>query len=181
MKSNNYNGCVESAMLYDSETWLVNLEDTYRLQRTEMQMARWMCSISLSEQRPSKEKLDRLGIQDMSVVMQQMRLRCFCQIERMATEKLVSKYRSLVINSAAGRGRPRKTWNQVVKNDLETLQLEKHSLKNLMDGEMPSRNHHSTHASKERILNEKKNPVTGKEKPITDVKIKMLQKFRKNL
>ena len=37
-------------MLYNSEAWPVNLEDTCRLHRIEMQMARMMCSISLSEQ-----------------------------------------------------------------------------------------------------------------------------------
>ena len=37
-------------MLYNGEAWPVNLEDTCRLHRIEMQMARMMCSISLSEQ-----------------------------------------------------------------------------------------------------------------------------------
>ena len=43
----------------------------------------------------------------------------------METEKWVSKCRSLVIDGAALRGRLRKTWNEVVQNDLQTLHLEK--------------------------------------------------------
>ena len=31
----------------------------------------------------------------------------------------------MVINGATGRGRLHKTWNQVMQNDLQTLQLEK--------------------------------------------------------
>ena len=31
----------------------------------------------------------------------------------------------MVIDGATGRGRPGKTWNQVVQNDWQTLQLEK--------------------------------------------------------
>ena len=112
-------------MLYGSETWPVKIEDTCRLQWTDMQMARWLCSISLSEQRPSEEIRDRLGIQDIYVVMRQMRLRWFGHIERMETENWFSKCKSLVIGSAAGRGRPRTTWNQVVLNDLKTLHLKK--------------------------------------------------------
>ena len=46
-------------------------------------------------------------------------------IERMETENWVSKYRSLMNDDAAGRGRPCKTWKQVVQNDLQALHLEK--------------------------------------------------------
>ena len=49
-------------MLYGIETCLVKIEDTCRLQWTKMQMARWMCSISLFEQRPSEQI--RPGIQN---------------------------------------------------------------------------------------------------------------------
>ena len=69
MKGNIYKACLRSATLYGIETWLVKLEDKCRLQRTEMQMPRWMCSISLSEQRLSEEIQDRLGLQDIYVVM----------------------------------------------------------------------------------------------------------------
>ena len=88
-------------------------------------MARWMCCISLSERKPSEEIQDRLGIQDISVVMQQMQLRWFPHIERMETENWVSQCRRLVIDQAARRERPCKAWNQVVQNNLQTLQLEK--------------------------------------------------------
>ena len=139
-------------MLYGDETWPVKIEDTCRLQRTD----RWMCSISLSERRPSEEIRERLGIQDISAVMQQLRLRWFGPIERMETEDWVGKCKSLVVDGAAGRRRPRKTWNQVVQKDSQTMHLEKASLKTVMDGEMPSRSHRPTHACMERTLNEEK-------------------------
>ena len=43
-----YASCVRSVMLYGSETWAVKVEDTRRLERTEMKMVRWMCGPSLS-------------------------------------------------------------------------------------------------------------------------------------
>ena len=64
MRGNIYEACVRRAMLCGSEIWLVKIEDTWRPQQTEMQMARWMCGIIVSEQRPSDEMRDRLGIQD---------------------------------------------------------------------------------------------------------------------
>ena len=88
-------------MLYDSEAWPVNIEDACKLQRTEMQMVRWMCSINLSEQRPSEEMRDRLGIHNIPVVMQQIHLQCFGHIERLENENCISKCRSLVIDLAA--------------------------------------------------------------------------------
>ena len=48
----NIQACVTSAMLYGSETGRLR---SCSLQWTEMQMARWMHSSSLSEQRPSEE------------------------------------------------------------------------------------------------------------------------------
>ena len=103
-------------MLYDSEAWPVNIKGTCKLQRTEMEMVRWMCSINLSEQRSSEKIRDRLGIHDISVVTQQMHLRWFGHIERMENENRISKCRSLVIDLAVEMGRPRKTWNEVVQN-----------------------------------------------------------------
>ena len=125
MKGNIYKACVSGAMLYGSETWPVKREDTCRLQRTEMQMARWMCKISLSERRPSAEIPDGLGIQNISVAMRQMRLRWLGHIERIDTNNWVSKCRSLVIEGTTGKGRARKTWDQVVQSDLQHLHLKK--------------------------------------------------------
>ena len=112
-------------MLCGSETWPVKREDTCRLQRTEMKMARWMCNTSLSEQRPSAEIQDRLWIQNISVVMRQMRLRWLGHIERVDTSNWVNKCRSLVIEGATWRGRPRKTWDKVVQSDLQHFHLKK--------------------------------------------------------
>ena len=82
LKGNIYKACVRSAMLYGSEIWPVKREDMCRFQQTEMQMARWMCNISLSEQRPPAKIQDRLGIQSISVVVRQMHLRWLGHIEK---------------------------------------------------------------------------------------------------
>ena len=95
----------------------INIEDIWRFQRTEIQMVRWMYSTSLPGRRPSEEIQDRLGIQDIFVIMRQMQLRWFGHIERMKTEKWVRKCKNLVIDGSAGWERPRKIWNQIVQND----------------------------------------------------------------
>ena len=35
--------CVQSSMIYGSETWAVNAEQEVKLERAEMRMVRWMC------------------------------------------------------------------------------------------------------------------------------------------
>ena len=125
MKGKLYAACVRSGMLYGSETWPVKEEDVCRLERTEMQMVRWMCNVSLSDRRPSEELRNRLGIESISCVMRQMRLRWFGHIERMDNNNWVGKCRSFEVDGARGRGRPRKTWEQVIHGNLRKLRLEK--------------------------------------------------------
>ena len=43
------------------------------LQRAEMRMVRWMCGIKLKDRFPSRELRERLGIDDIALVLQQNR------------------------------------------------------------------------------------------------------------
>ena len=45
------------------------------LQQEEMRMVRWMCGVKLKDRLPSKELRERLGIDDIALVLQQNRLR----------------------------------------------------------------------------------------------------------
>ena len=58
-----YSSCVQSSILYRSETWPVRKENEVALQRTEMRMVRWMCNVRV----PSKELRERLGIPSLSL------------------------------------------------------------------------------------------------------------------
>ena len=75
MRGRLYNSCVRSSMLHGSETWPVRKENVVALQREEMRMVRWMCGIKLNDRFPSKDLRDRLGIDDIVLVLQQNRLR----------------------------------------------------------------------------------------------------------
>jgi len=63
-----------SSMSHGSETWPVRKENVVALQREEMRMVRWMCGIKLKERFPSKELRERLGIDNIALVLQQNRL-----------------------------------------------------------------------------------------------------------
>jgi len=62
-------------MLHGSETWPVRKENEVALQRAEMRMVRWMCGIRLKDKFQSRELRERLGIDDITLVLQQNRQR----------------------------------------------------------------------------------------------------------
>ena len=58
-------------MLQGSETWPVRKENEVALQRAEMRMVRWMCNGKVNDRVPSKELRERLGIDDLILILQQ--------------------------------------------------------------------------------------------------------------
>ena len=49
-------------------------ENVVALQRADMRMVRWMCGVKLKDRLPSKELRERLGIDNIALVLQQNRL-----------------------------------------------------------------------------------------------------------
>jgi len=64
-------------MLHRSETWLVRKENELALQRAEMRKVRWMCNVKVKDRVPSKELRERLGIDDIILILQQNRLKWY--------------------------------------------------------------------------------------------------------
>ena len=55
LKGKVYRTCVQSVMVYGSETWAMKAEDMQILERTERMMIRWMCGVRLSDKKASAE------------------------------------------------------------------------------------------------------------------------------
>ena len=78
-------------MLHGSETWPVRKENVVALQRAEMRMVRWMCGVKLKDRFPSKELRERLGVDDIALVLQQNRLRWCGHVLRKDDDDWVKK------------------------------------------------------------------------------------------
>jgi len=91
MRGRLYSSCVQSSMLHGSESWPVRKENVVALQRAEMRMVRWMCGIKLKDRLPSKELRQRLGIDDIALVLQQNRLRWYGHVLRKDDDDWVKK------------------------------------------------------------------------------------------
>jgi len=78
-------------MLHGSETWPVRKENVVALKRAEMRMVRWMCGVMLKDRLPSKELRERLGIDDIALVLQQNRLCWYGHLLRKDDDDWVKK------------------------------------------------------------------------------------------
>ena len=117
-----YRACVRSILLYASETWALKIEDLHRLERNENSMIRWICSVKLSERRPTKELRNMLGICDVASQIRYNRLRWFGHLERMA-DKWPNYIRSYEIEGDIPRGGQKKKWIHNINRDLADLRL----------------------------------------------------------
>jgi len=69
-------------MLHGSETWPARKENEVALQRAEMRMVRWMCNVKVIDRVSSKELRERLGIDDIILILQQNWLRFYVYVLR---------------------------------------------------------------------------------------------------
>jgi len=74
MRGRLYSSCVRSSMLHGSETWPVRKENEVALQRAKMRVLRWICNVKVV---PNKELRERLGIDDIILILQQNRLQWY--------------------------------------------------------------------------------------------------------
>lgn len=123
LKGKIYKACVQSVMVYGSETWAMKVDDMQRLERAERMMMRWMCGVSLKDRVRIEDLRQRLCSDSVSDVVRRGRLRWFGHVERKSADDWVSACRNLVVEGVRGRGRGRKTWNECVKDDLGKLGL----------------------------------------------------------
>jgi len=65
-------------MLHGSETWPVRKDNKV----AEMRMVRWMCNVKVKDRVPSMDLTERLGIDDIILILQQNRLRWYGHVLR---------------------------------------------------------------------------------------------------
>jgi len=118
-----YSSYVQSSMLHGSETWPVRKENGVALQRAEMRMVRWMCGTKLQDIIPSKGLRERLGLDDIILELQQNRLRWYGHMLQKEDNDWVKKCMEYKVEGAKPRGRPKKTWREIVEKGCQTCGL----------------------------------------------------------
>jgi len=79
-----------------------------------MRMVRWMCCVKLKDRLPSKELRERLGIDDIALVLKQNRLCWYGHVLRKSDDDWVKKCMVYEAEGPRPRGRPKRTLREVV-------------------------------------------------------------------
>jgi len=91
-----------------------------------MRMVRWMCGVKLKDRLSSKELCERLGIDDIALVLQQNRLCWYGHaLRKDDDDDWVKKCMDYEVEGPRPRGRPKRTWREVVREDCKTRKLNK--------------------------------------------------------
>ena len=106
-------------MLHAAETWAMKADTLNRLRRYDCAMIRWICNVKAKDEVSSVSLLTKLGIQDLYVVPRTGRMRWFGHVER--STGWISEVRKLNVVTEKRSGRPRKSWDEVIKNDRKKL------------------------------------------------------------
>src|SRR6266446_4178714 len=130
LKGKIYRSCVQSVLVYGSETWPMKLEDMHRLERNERMMVRWMCGVTLKDKRSCATLLSRLGIDCVEEIVRRGRLRWFGHLERKNDDEWVKKCRNLKVEGEKCRGRGKKTWDDSLTEDMRKLCLRREDAQN---------------------------------------------------
>jgi len=110
-------------MVHGSETWPVRKENEVALQRAETRMVRWMCNVNVKDRVPSMALRERLGIDDIILILQDNRLRWYGHVLRKEDTDWVKKYMEYKVEGSKPRSRPKRTWREVVQKDCKARNL----------------------------------------------------------
>jgi len=90
-----------------SNSFTVRKENEVALQQAEMRMVR--CGVKLKDRFPSRELRERLGIDDIALVLQQNRLHWYGHMLLIEYDDWVKKCMEYEVEGPRPRGRPRRT------------------------------------------------------------------------
>src|SRR5260221_4405078 len=88
-----------------------------------MRMIRMMCGVSLRDKITSVMLTERMGVEAIGVMVKRNRLRWFGHVKRKDDCDWVKGCTVLEVEGPKPRGRPKKTWMEVVKRNVKVMGL----------------------------------------------------------
>ena len=116
-----FEACVRAAMLHGSEAWAPSSSDLQRLRRNDRAMVRWICGVKPDDGVDTDVLYGKLGIHEVTASLRARRLRWYGHVERATS--CTNSITKLAIPGTRGKGRPRKSWSDCVRDDLEACSL----------------------------------------------------------
>jgi len=95
-----------------------------RLMVAEMRMIRWMCGYTRLDKIRNVEIRERVGIAPLEDKMREIRLRWFGHVKRRSVSAPMRRCEAFdILQCRRGRGRPKTSWNTVIRSDMKCLGL----------------------------------------------------------
>ncbi|PHU25130.1 hypothetical protein BC332_03462 [Capsicum chinense] len=89
-----------------------------------MRMLRWMCGLTRGDRVRNETIREKVGVTSVECKMREARLRWFGHVKRRGMDAPVRRCERLALDGfRRGRGRPKKYWGEVIRRDMEQLQL----------------------------------------------------------
>jgi len=123
LKGKFYRVAVRPAMLYGTDCWAIKKKQARKLEVAEMRMLRWMCGHTRLDRIRNDIIRDRLGMANISDKIREGRLRWFGHVKRRQMTAPVRSVETLIIEGKRGRGRPKLSWDEQIRQDLRDLHL----------------------------------------------------------
>ena len=114
-----YHRVVRPAMLYGSECWPVTMTQESMLGVTEMRMLKSMFGVTRRDRCENYYIREEFHVHCVEQNMRENRLRWFGHVNRKGREEVVSRVRAMELGGKRSRGRPKQTWDRVLKKDME--------------------------------------------------------------
>ena len=93
----------------------MKVQHEVKLNCAEMMMIRWMCGVKLNKQKV-KNSRELLGLEPVSLMIKK-------RVEQKDDNDWVKRCITWEAEGIRQRGRPKKTWRDCIKNDMESLGL----------------------------------------------------------
>ena len=86
-----------------------------------MRVVRWICNVKVKDRVPSKELRQRLGIDDIILILQQNMLQWYGHVLHKEDTDWVKKCMEYEAEGSRPRGRPKRTWRGCARRLPSTL------------------------------------------------------------
>ena len=124
LKGRVYRMVVRPALLYGAECWPIRKSHVQRMRVTEMRMIRWICGHTKLDKIRNEVIRGKLGVASIEDKLREARLRWFGHIKRRPRDAPVRRCETIeCLSYKRCRGRPKKSWSEVIRHDLRSLGL----------------------------------------------------------
>ncbi|XP_070043830.1 uncharacterized protein [Nicotiana tomentosiformis] len=124
LKGRFYKAVVRPAMMYGTKCWHVKNSHIQKMKVEEMRMLRWMCGHTRMDKIRSDDIREKVGVAPIDDKMRERRLRWFGHVQRRSPDVPVRRCEWLVVEGMRrGKGRPKKYWGEVIRQDMARLQI----------------------------------------------------------